>query len=1226
MKRLLSAIVLVGATFGLAEAQSDAFQFNSAGDQISIDRESNWRNWVYQNNFVREVSSPMDSTGLFDFTFLGVKPKYFAASQNHVLGRDNFSYVDDIRFRGLNVTVQGEIQALSNNRLAERVGDGDLTTFWEPADADFNDEGLRNWQLEIDLGRAVFADSVVIQFPPIESGGQQTVPVVSADAGAVSDLTPELQAAIVAFSRRSSLNDILAPADLLDEDGTVVVAAGDTVVAAGQSLPGTLSGLRRLQDLGIAFVEVEQTEDLGDAPKLFAVEASMGKQAGDTSSKNYRFDVIGRASVSGNQRRFVFSLEPLDAADADLDGSPDFPGTFVHFVRVTIFDSDFDSKELVGEGQVGEAAYEELTPERRGLRFYQRLTAGGFVKRISPIINDGGDTLQTAEQVYGGLTEAEQGPILYFKRELPRISEVEVWGPGPNVGYRPERHAGTAYEDGGNGTPLLAMDGVYLTKWYGNAWDLKYSSGYAGHDQLVCCTMWLDLGATFWIDRILLGMVTTRETSTEGSIFGWHLQGSDGTVLRALDLKTKEDFIQLENGLSWTDLVSEVYKDNNTPRVRMMSETFDLRKLRFFQQRNDDPTGARSGAYSAPGHFNELQMFGHGYPAEVSFVSPEIVLLPGVSAADAINVKERRVLSEIRWEAEAIVREVDELTGQVIERVEPLSEHPEVDLQIQTRSSDTIDSLFAYYKVTGAGTASERSFEVDLVEYEAIVDQWTQYRTWDALPETETFTLLAHTDGDDDGDRRINEDPIDGIDNDGDRRIDEDGFAGDIGGPQQLRGPGLVTITKHIRKSDDDGDGAEDEDPIDGIDNDGDLLIDEDGKKVAKPRNDPSLIITPFFAGWSAWSETYKPTRGQNRASITSPSPRKFLQVRVTVLSEAPEVTARIRSLRIDLAPPISTDLAGELAQLTDEGLGRPLTDLIPTRLDYDPPLNIQPLRHTPYVYFLRAAGPDPNAPEASGGFDEVLLLTPSRARPTGVRVGTVSVEDPEGSSSAADRRAVTTIFERAYVPAAGDNDLFVDADGNRLVVNSTVDSLQVLFPGSLNTGFSEDENVLIELQFETQTLKAGSEFLALVRNSRETALFQRVESEGRDATELVDSGTARPTVLLVDRIVDEINIPAVFSPNGDGVNDRLDIEFTVLTIRDDRPVEVAIYDLSGRRVARAAPASGLDQTQSGLISFSWDGSGDSGDLVPPGIYIAQIKLETDSEDFEAVQIVNVVY
>jgi hypothetical protein len=220
----------------------------------------------------------------------------------------------------------------------------------------------------------------------------------------------------------------------------------------------------------------------------------------------------------------------------------------------------------------------------------------------------------------------------------------------------------------------------------------------------------------------------------------------------------------------------------------------------------------------------------------------------------------------------------------------------------------------------------------------------------------------------------------------------------------------------------------------------------------------------------------------------------------------------------------------------------------------------------------------------------------------------------------------VTTTFERAYMPVAGNDDLFVDADGNQLIVHSTVDSLQVLFPGSLNTGLAEGENVLIELQFETQTLKAGSEFLALVRNSRESALFQRVESEGRDATELVDSNTARPTVLLSDSIIEEINIPAVFSPNGDGVNDLLEIEFTVLTIRDDRPVEVAIYDLSGRRVATTASASGLDRAQSGTIRFSWDGSGDAGDLVPPGIYIARVKLETDSGDFEAVQVVNVVY
>ena len=219
----------------------------------------------------------------------------------------------------------------------------------------------------------------------------------------------------------------------------------------------------------------------------------------------------------------------------------------------------------------------------------------------------------------------------------------------------------------------------------------------------------------------------------------------------------------------------------------------------------------------------------------------------------------------------------------------------------------------------------------------------------------------------------------------------------------------------------------------------------------------------------------------------------------------------------------------------------------------------------------------------------------------------------------------MTSTFDRAYLPIAGDS-LFADADGNQISVHSVGDSLKVLFPGPVNIGLADGENVLVELQFETQTLRAGSEFLALVRNSQSSAIFQRVESEGRDATELVDSGTARPTVLQVDRIIDQISIPSVFTPNGDGINDRLDIEFTVLTIRDDRPVEVAIFDLSGRRVATAVSATGLNQTQSGTVNFSWDGSGDRGDLMPPGIYIARVMLETDSEDLEAVQIVNVVY
>ena len=266
MRILLAAAAIANALALEVRAQpGEAFDFDEAGEQIVVDRESHWRSWVYQNNLVRDVRSGMDSTGLFDFS-RGVQPRYFPAIRNYVLDREEFSFVDNVRFRGQTVTVTGQVTALSNNDMAGRVGDGDLTTFWEPSRADFNAEGLRNWQILVDLGRVVFADSIVVHFPPAGTG-----------------------------------------------------------------------------------------EDLGDAPKLFSVEVSMGKQAGDTE---YRFDAVGRQSVSGSQRRFVFPLKPLDPADADLDGEPDFSGTFVHFVRLGIFDSDFQVAELIGEGESGLDAYE----------------------------------------------------------------------------------------------------------------------------------------------------------------------------------------------------------------------------------------------------------------------------------------------------------------------------------------------------------------------------------------------------------------------------------------------------------------------------------------------------------------------------------------------------------------------------------------------------------------------------------------------------------------------------------------------------------------------------------------------------------------------------------------------------------------------------------------------------------------------------------------------------
>ncbi|MCC7262602.1 MAG: hypothetical protein IT369_08795 [Candidatus Latescibacteria bacterium] len=1206
---------------GIVLAQGQAYEFQ--GQQLFANRPSHWRNWTVQNSMVRDLTSLVDSSGLFDISAAGIKPKYFQGIQNYVLDVEQFKYADNVRSGG--AVVQGGISALSNNELASLVGDGDLETYWEPAAADFSIDGLRNWQILIDLGQAVWADSIVVFLPPVQAGGTIPVPIVSLDANTAGDLSPETQDALKAFSRRAALDSVVATQTLVSETGDTLVREGQVLVPSGVRLPANLDQVRLLNQLGITAIAVQGEEDLGDAPKLFAVEVSMGKQAGDTSSKNYRFDAVGRAAEVGNQRRLAFRLEPLDKADYDGDGTPDISGTFVHFVRLTIFDSDLDQQEFLGEGEEGRLAYQSLSPQRQGRRVFQRLSAGGFVKRINPILDNGGKVVKTEEVLYNELPAAEKGEIRYFRRELPRVTEVQVWGQGPNLAYKPERRAGGSFEDGGRGSPNLATDGLYLTKWVGNAWDIKYSSG-SGQDQLVCCTMWLDLGATFWIDKVRIGNMTTQETSTEGAPFGLHLLGSDGTTLKPLKLNNLADFYNLEFGLAWSDLVNEVHKNNWDFFNRITGEEFGKRRLRFFQVRNDDPTGEVSGNYSAPGNFNEIQMFGEGYPAETSFSSPPIILLPGVREDDAGKVKERQVLAQIHWETEAVVHRTEPLTGQNLEVAEPLELHPEVQLQIQTRTTDTIDSLVSYFVISGQGTVSELKEEVDQSEYEALTALWDEYNTWNALPASRTIRLQPHKTGrDDDGDGKVDEDLIDGVDNDGDNLIDEDGLTGDGGGPNSR---GTFTLTKHDRNKDDDSDGAVDEDAIDGVDNDKDNLIDEDGKKKAAPRQIAQMTATPFFAGWSPWSESYRPTGGENRALITSPSPRKFLQIRVNMVSADPEVTARIKFIRVDLAPPISSEMAGELAVRTAQGLERTARDLGALPDDYAPPVEIPPLANQDFSYFLRAAGPDPNAIGVADGFDEFLLLTPGVAQLTSVRLGEVVVAEVASNIElgATLKIARSSRFTRSFTLTPGDS-LLRDGSGASLRVRSRGDSLLIHFPTSLNQGFGETRNALVEVQFKTQPLKAGTDFIGSVRNSNaKDGVFQRIESEGPDATELVNSHTSRPTILHTGEIISGVTVAPVFTPNGDGVNDQLEIQLAVLSLREDRPLAVGIYDLAGRLVAQVRPVSGSSQAQVGIFSYAWDGRDAVGDLVAPGIYVCRISLETDSGEVRAIRVVSVAY
>jgi hypothetical protein len=79
---------------------------------------------------------------------------------------------------------------------------------------------------------------------------------------------------------------------------------------------------------------------------------------------------------------------------------------------------------------------------------------------------------------------------------------------------------------------------------------------------------------------------------------------------------------------------------------------------------------------------------------------------------------------------------------------------------------------------------------------------------------------------------------------------------------------------------------------------------------------------------------------------------------------------------------------------------------------------------------------------------------------------------------------------------------------------------------------------------------------------------------------------------------------PQIFSPNGDGIND---VVYLVIENPKQSDVSGKIIDMGGAEVGILRPAGTGAPTADTLM---WDGRDPSGNLVPPGVYIYQIRGE----------------
>jgi hypothetical protein len=230
-------------------------------------------------------------------------------------------------------------------------------------------------------------------------------------------------------------------------------------------------------------------------------------------------------------------------------------------------------------------------------------------------------------------------------------------------------------------------------------------------------------------------------------------------------------------------------------------------------------------------------------------------------------------------------------------------------------------------------------------------------------------------------------------------------------------------------------------------------------------------------------------------------------------------------------------------------------------------PREAQPNTDTRYTYTLISAGDSQDT-----GFDLLRFDLPSAASDIAVRVGGTAVE-----------------------PTAVE---FGDK------------SLQIGLPFAVSTD-------TIEISFTTRVVRNATIFGLALGSSARPGLWQSVEALSRRANMVM-----LPALIGSNQLIDALSVssPAI-TPNGDGINDQLEIRFVAFKVEQSAP-RVQIFDLAGRRVAHLTPST----VQGDAYTFTWSGRDADGDLVSPGAYLYRIDLGAEAGEDTALRTIAVAY
>ena len=95
---------------------------------------------------------------------------------------------------------------------------------------------------------------------------------------------------------------------------------------------------------------------------------------------------------------------------------------------------------------------------------------------------------------------------------------------------------------------------------------------------------------------------------------------------------------------------------------------------------------------------------------------------------------------------------------------------------------------------------------------------------------------------------------------------------------------------------------------------------------------------------------------------------------------------------------------------------------------------------------------------------------------------------------------------------------------------------------------------------------------------------------------------------------------PVAFTPNGDGINDQVEVEFLLFKARGVRP-RVQIYEIAGRLLPDLVGAK-----VGSRWSFNWSSREKTVSMAAPGVYLCRIDPGTESSTIAITQTFPLVY